>query len=940
MGIFGHKRDKEENTENRNRPYDGEEYAGEEQYVEDGVAEEAADGDEAVEEFYEEEYEDEEYAEDGEPGEEYEDEEYAEDGEPEEEYEDGEYAEDAEPEEEYEDGEYAEDAEPEEEYEDEEYAEDDETGEEYYEDEDEEDDPRKHAHRYYGEDEGDGSEDEYYGIEEIDAEDDYDEDEKKSLLGFGMILAAGVLIVVLAAVTGTMYMRSRTIAKQVAALATVGTQLDGIEVVGDQGLLAVADATIAKQEALKLLQQQQEDEEKKKTEYQETNYSKKVTVSLNTVSIQKDLKIKFLNKSSGKLISNVPFSVSIVTPDNKTEVWNDDDMDGIIYKKNITPGNYKITVNALEGAQYIDYSLPGEQTAEVKKDIAYKKIDVSDEVKTESQINVATEEQKKITPVVESTLTDTVEWVASTEVVNTYVEISKSSIADPLTIALAGTFYRMANEVSLNQTSMSLQIGQNSQLTASHTLSNVTATEWTSSNPGVASVDGNGTVTAVSAGTAVITCKVTTSMMDVSGGNVTNSYEATCNVTVTGLATGTVSVDQTAITLYLQESKTAQISANGFEAGKKLVYAASSDNTGVATVSVDENGKVQIGGVAAGNATITVSANYSESPLASAPSATIAVTVSAMTGLGLEKTASTVYIGTPVTIKVTGNVSTAAVTATSSDTAVATVAVNGQEVIVTGVKEGTAEIKVSASGAEATCAVTVKQDPKNDTSSLLKDKDGNQLYVLENDTYRQAVYADYYKDGMKFFKKGEAKYTGWQTIDGRVYFFDKNGDKVTGDQIIQGAKYSFGDDGALKSDSGTMGIDVSKHNATIDWNAVKNSGVSYVIIRCGYRGYTQGSLVIDSKFVQNIKGATAAGLKVGVYFFSQAVDEVEAVQEASFVLDAVKGYKITYPIFLDVEYSGASGNKGRADGLDKATRTAVCKAFCATIQSGGYSAGI
>ena len=838
-------------------------------------------------------------------------------------------------------------------YEEEEYAEEDADAEEYYEEEEyaeeedadakeyhEEENPAKHARKYYGEDEGDGSEDEYYRIKEIDSEDDFDKREQKSIFGFGVIMAAGVFLVILAAVTGTMFMRSRAMAKQTAALATVGTRLDGIEIVGDQGLLAVADATVAKQEALRILQQQEEEAARRNVEYQETNYSKKVSVSLDTVSIQKDLKIKFLNKSSGKLISNVPFAVSIVTPDNKTEVWNDDDMDGIIYKKGITPGKYKITVNALEGAQYLDYSLPGEVTAEVKKEIAYKKIDVSNEVKTEAQINVATEEQKKITPAVESALTDTVEWVASTEVVNTYVEISKSNIADPLTIALAGIYYRMANEVSLNQTTVSLQVGQSTDLAASHSLANVSAVTWTSSNSGVASVDGNGKVTAVSAGSATIVCRVTTSVTDVSGGNVTNTYEAACAVTVTGGAVGNVSVDQTSVSMYLQESKTAQIAANGFDAGKQLTYTASSSNTGVATASVDENGKVQINGVAAGNATITVSANYRESPLASAPSATIAVTVSALSGLGLEKTTSTVYIGTPITIKVTGNNTSAALSATSSDASVATVSVNGQAVTITGVKTGTTEIKVTASGATATCAVTVKADPKSDTSSLLKDKDGNQLYVLENDSYRQAVYADYYKDGMKFFKKGAAKYTGWQTIDGRVYFFDKDGDKVTGDQVIQGAKYSFGDDGALKSDSGTMGIDVSKHNASIDWNAVKNSGVSYVIIRCGYRGYTQGSLVIDSKFTQNIKGATAAGLKVGVYFFSQAVDEVEAVQEASFVLDAVKGYKITYPIFLDVEYSGAAGNKGRADGLDRATRTAVCKAFCATIQSGGYSAGV
>ena len=132
-----------------------------------------------------------------------------------------------------------------------------------------------------------------------------------------------------------------------------------------------------------------------------------------------------------------------------------------------------------------------------------------------------------------------------------------------------------------------------------------------------------------------------------------------------------------------------------------------------------------------------------------------------------------------------------------------------------------------------------------------------------------------------------------------------------------------------------MGIDVSKWNGTIDWNAVKNSGVSYVIIRCGYRGSSQGTLIEDPKFKSNIRGATAAGLKVGVYFFTQAVDEVEAVEEASMVLELIQGYRISYPVFLDVESRG-----GRADSIDKATRTAVCKAFCQTIQNAGYTAGI
>ena len=158
---------------------------------------------------------------------------------------------------------------------------------------------------------------------------------------------------------------------------------------------------------------------------------------------------------------------------------------------------------------------------------------------------------------------------------------------------------------------------------------------------------------------------------------------------------------------------------------------------------------------------------------------------------------------------------------------------------------------------------------------------------------------------------------------------------MTGEQVIQGAKYNFASDGSLVTGNGTRGIDVSKWNGTIDWTAVKNSGIEYVIIRCGYRGSSAGSLIEDPKYASNIKGATAAGLKVGVYFFTQAIDEREAVEEASMVLEKVKNYKISYPIFLDVEASG-----GRADSISKETRTAVCKAFCQTIQNAGYTAGI
>lgn len=136
---------------------------------------------------------------------------------------------------------------------------------------------------------------------------------------------------------------------------------------------------------------------------------------------------------------------------------------------------------------------------------------------------------------------------------------------------------------------------------------------------------------------------------------------------------------------------------------------------------------------------------------------------------------------------------------------------------------------------------------------------------------------------------------------------------------------------------GQMGIDVSKWNGSIDWDRVRNAGITYAIIRCGYRGASTGTLVEDPYFRENMQGALNAGLKVGVYFFTQATNEVEAVEEASMAIALCRDYRVTYPVFIDTE--GAGGN-GRADGLDMETRTKVCQAFCQTVEDAGYTGGI
>ena len=133
-----------------------------------------------------------------------------------------------------------------------------------------------------------------------------------------------------------------------------------------------------------------------------------------------------------------------------------------------------------------------------------------------------------------------------------------------------------------------------------------------------------------------------------------------------------------------------------------------------------------------------------------------------------------------------------------------------------------------------------------------------------------------------------------------------------------------------------LGIDVSKWNKDIDWNKVKAQGVDFAILRCGYRGSKNGYLIEDPYFEQNIKGATEAGVRVGVYFFTQAKTAAEGVEEASMVLSLCKDYKLSFPLYIDTE--GAGG--GRADNLPVDQRTEAIKAFCETVENAGYAAGI
>lgn len=135
-------------------------------------------------------------------------------------------------------------------------------------------------------------------------------------------------------------------------------------------------------------------------------------------------------------------------------------------------------------------------------------------------------------------------------------------------------------------------------------------------------------------------------------------------------------------------------------------------------------------------------------------------------------------------------------------------------------------------------------------------------------------------------------------------------------------------------------IDVSSYQLVIDWKQVKAAGIDHAFIRAGFRGYGNGALKTDTYFEKNIKNAIANGVKVGVYIFSQAITEQEAVEEAEYLLDLISGYDVSLPVVMDYEYaSGSNGSTGRLynANLSKSQATKICRKFCATVEAEGYT---
>ena len=132
-----------------------------------------------------------------------------------------------------------------------------------------------------------------------------------------------------------------------------------------------------------------------------------------------------------------------------------------------------------------------------------------------------------------------------------------------------------------------------------------------------------------------------------------------------------------------------------------------------------------------------------------------------------------------------------------------------------------------------------------------------------------------------------------------------------------------------------FGVDISSKQGIVDFKKLKKAGVDFVMIKVGGRGYSSGNIVLDSSYKDYMNGAKNAGLGIGVYFYSQAVDKDEVCEEAETLLELIKDYPVKYPVVFDME--SVEGDVARTDALDVSTRTELARIFLKTIKAEGYT---
>lgn len=210
----------------------------------------------------------------------------------------------------------------------------------------------------------------------------------------------------------------------------------------------------------------------------------------------------------------------------------------------------------------------------------------------------------------------------------------------------------------------------------------------------------------------------------------------------------------------------------------------------------------------------------------------------------------------------------------------------------------------------------VEQSIKDRMKALVTGEDGSPLKMLRSFFPENLIYSF------------EDEYVFAPVLDEvtKHNLLDENFEK-TEEGLMQ-----YVENGAVTSHKG---IDVSKYQGSIDWEAVKEEGIEYAFIRLGLRGYESGKIVLDELYDVNMSGANSAGVKAGVYFFTQAITVEEAEEEAAFVLQNLASYDVPYPVVFDVER--ISGGKGRADQITREERTDITIAFCEAVRAAGYT---
>lgn len=259
------------------------------------------------------------------------------------------------------------------------------------------------------------------------------------------------------------------------------------------------------------------------------------------------------------------------------------------------------------------------------------------------------------------------------------------------------------------------------------------------------------------------------------------------------------------------------------------------------------------------------------------------------------------------------------------------------------------QIKPETSGTEVSEEVTFSEEEKEEKPEEVKEyykikydpefdednEDENAKPIVgfidkefvkeEKKALRKTVIKTQLPDG-RYFNEG------FNTVDGKTYFMS-NGELLTGYAEINGLRYHFDEVTGVKDCE--VGIDVSVYQGKIDWSKVKSAGIDFAIIRLGFRGYETGNIKLDANFEQNLKGAQKRGIKCGVYFYSVAVNQAEAVEEANFVLNALAGRSLELPVYIDIEHKD-----NRVASLNKTQRTDNAVAFMNTIANVGRTPGI